>query len=111
MNATLNTRQLVLVAAVVLVVAVGGFLVVSKHKTATQPSTAHSTTPVSTPAQTTPAPSKAHTHAVTPARFNTHGLPVPVALALRKNAVVVVSLSSPHSSAVSTSSGTGRRLW
>jgi hypothetical protein len=98
MNATLSTRQLLLVALFVLVVAAGGFMVVSKHKTTTQPSTAHSTTPVSTPAQTTPTPTKTHAHAVTPAKFNTHGLPVPVALALRKNAVVVVSLSSPHSS-------------
>jgi hypothetical protein len=98
MNATLSTRQFRLVILLVLVVvAAGGFMVVSKHKAATQPSTA--TTPVSTPAQTTPAPSKAPTHAVTPApaKLNTHGLPVKVALALRKHPVVVVSLSSPHS--------------
>jgi len=100
MNATLSTRQLRLVILVVLVVvAAAGFMVVSKHKTATQPSTAQSTTPVSTPAQTTPAPSKAPTHAASPApaKLNTHGLPVKVALALRKNPVVVVSLYSPHS--------------
>ena len=41
MNATLSTRQLRLVILLVLVVvAAAGFMVVSKHKTATQPSTA-----------------------------------------------------------------------
>jgi hypothetical protein len=95
MNSTLSTTQLRLVVLLVLVVvAGGGFLVVSKHKATTQPS-APSTTPVSTPAQTTPAPSKTHTHAVTPAKFDTHGLPVKVALALRKHSVVVVSLVQP----------------
>jgi hypothetical protein len=99
MNATLSTRQLRLVILlVIVVVAAAGYMVVAKHKTATQPSTAHSTAPVSTPAQTNPAPTKAHAHAVTPAaKFNTHGLPVKVALALRKHSVVVVSLSSPQS--------------
>jgi hypothetical protein len=56
------------------------------------------TTPAKrTPAQTTPAPSKAHSQTSTPAKLNTHGLPVAVARALRKHAVVVVSLFSPHS--------------
>jgi hypothetical protein len=96
MNATLSTRQLRLVGLlVVVVVAAGGYMVVSKHKSTTKPSTAHSTTPVSTPARTTPTPSKAHKHAVTPVKLNTHGLPVKVALALRKNSVVVVSLVQP----------------
>ena len=96
MNSTLSTRQLRLVVLLVLVVvAAGGFLVVSKHKATTQPSTAQSTTPVSTPTQTTPTPTKAHKHAVTPAKFDTHGLPVKVALALRQHSVVVVSLVQP----------------
>jgi hypothetical protein len=100
MNATLSTRQLRLVAILaVVVIAAAGYMVVAPHKTATQPNTAHSTTPVSTPTQTAPAPSKAHAHAVpsAPAKLNTHGLPVKVALALQKHSIVVVSLSSPHS--------------
>jgi hypothetical protein len=96
MNATLSTRQLRLVALLVVVVVAGaGYLVVGKHKSTTQPSTAHSTPAVTTPAQTTPAPSKAHSHPATPVKLNTHGLPVKVALALRKHSVVVVSLSQP----------------
>jgi hypothetical protein len=97
MNATLSTHQLRLVGLLVLVVvAAAGYMVVAKHKSTTQPSTAHSTTPVSTPAQTTPAPSKPHKHSVTPVKLNnTHGLPVRVARALRKHAVVVVSLVQP----------------
>jgi hypothetical protein len=96
MNATLSTRQLRLVGLLVMVVvAAAGYLVVGKHKASTQPSTAHSTTPVSTPARTTPAPSKAHKHAVTPVKLNTHGLPVHIALALRKHSVVVVTLTQP----------------
>jgi hypothetical protein len=96
MNATLTTRQLRLVALLVLVVvAAGGYMVVSKNKTTTNTQTTASSTPaVTTPAQTTPAPSKAHAHAVTPVKLNTHGLPVAVARALRKHSVVVVSLSS-----------------
>jgi len=44
MNATLSTRQLRLAALLVMgVVAVGGYLVVAKHKSTTQPSTASST--------------------------------------------------------------------
>lgn len=96
MNATLSTRQLRLAALLVMgVVAVGGYLVVAKHKSTTQPSTASSTPAVTTPAQTTPAPSKAHAHAVRPVKLNTHGLPVAVARALRKHSVVVASLSQP----------------
>lgn len=96
MNATLSTRQLRLVALLVLVVvAAGGYLVVTKDKSTTQPSTAKTTPAVTTPAQTTPAPSKAHSHTATGAKLNTHGLPVAVARALRKHSVVVVSLSSP----------------
>jgi hypothetical protein len=96
MNATLTTRQLRLVALLALVVvAAGGYMVVSKNKTTTNTQTTASSTPaVTTPAQTTPAPSKAHAHAVTPVKLNTHGLPVAVARALRKHSVVVVSLSS-----------------
>ena len=95
MNATLSTRQLRLVVLLVLfVVLAGGYLAVT-HKSTTQTSTAHTTPAVTTPAHTTPAPSKAHAQPATPAKFATHGLPVQVALALRKHSVVVVSLSSP----------------
>jgi hypothetical protein len=79
-----------------LVVVVGaGYLVVSKHKSTTSPSTASSTPVVTTPTRTTPAPSKAHTHATTPVKLVTHGLPVKIALALRKHPVAVVSLAQP----------------
>jgi hypothetical protein len=96
MNATLNTRQLRLVALLGLVVVVAvGYMVVARHKSTT-PSTSSSTPAVSTPARTTPTPSKTHTHSATPVKLNTHGLPVKVALALKKHAVVVVSLSQPN---------------
>jgi hypothetical protein len=95
----LSTRQVQAVALLVgVVVLAGGFLVVSRHKS-NSPSTA-SSTPVttlpaaSTPTQTTPAPNKAHTLPATP--VDTHGLPVPVALALRKHSIVIVSLSTPR---------------
>lgn len=93
MNATLSTRQLRLVVlAVVGVVAVGGFLVVSKHKSTS--TTASSTPSLTTPAQTThavttPAPSTTH-------KLNTHGLPPQVARALQKHSVVVVTLTTPR---------------
>jgi hypothetical protein len=94
MNATLSTRQLRLVVlAVVGVVAVGGFLVVSKHKSTstTASSTPSLTTPASTThAVTTPTPSKTHTG------LNTHGLPPAVARALHKHSVVVVTLTTPR---------------
>ena len=95
MNATLSTRQLRLVVLVVLVVvAVGGFLVVTHKSTTRRPA---STTPaVTTPARTTPAPSKAHSHPATPAKLKTHGLPVPVAHALQKHSVVVVAMYRPR---------------
>jgi hypothetical protein len=97
MNSTLSTQQLRLVALLVLVVVLGGgYLVVSKHKSTTSPSTASSTPAVTTPTHTTPALSKAHTqHATAPVKLNTHGLPVKIALALRKHPVVVVSLAQP----------------
>jgi hypothetical protein len=95
MNATLSTRQLRLVALLVgVVVAAGGYLVVSRHKST--PSATSSTPAATTPTQTTPAPSTAHTTPVAPVKIVTHGLPVPVALALRKHSVVVVSLSTPR---------------
>lgn len=95
MNATLSTRQLRLVAVVgLVVVAAAAYLVVARHKSST-PSTANSTSAVTTPAQTTPTSSKTHTHTVTPVKLDTHGLPLAVAKALRKHAVVVVSLYSP----------------
>jgi len=94
MNATLGTRQIQLVGLLVLVVVVaGGYLVVHKNKSTT-PTTASSTPAVTTPAQTTPAPSKTHT--VTPVKLDTHGLPVPVALALLKHSLVVVSFVTPR---------------
>ena len=99
MNATLSTRQLRVVGLFVLFVFLaGGYLVVSKHKSTTSnpPTTASSTPVVTTPAQTTPSPSKAHSHTVTPVKLATHGLPVPVVLALRKHSIVVVSLATPR---------------
>jgi len=99
MNATLSTRQLRLVGLVLLVVVLGGgYLVVTRHKSTT-PSTKSR---VTTPATTTPAPSKAHSHTVTPAKLQTHGLPVPVARALRKHSVVVVALYMPGASVDAT---------
>ena len=96
MNATLSTRQLRLVVLLVLVVVVAaGYMVVMRDKSTT-PTTSSSTPAVTTPAKTTPTPSKTHTHAVTPVKLNTHGLPVKVALALKKHSVVVVSLSQPN---------------
>lgn len=101
MNATLSTRQLRLVVLLGLVVVLaGGYLAVT-HKsstTNTTSSTPAATTPaVSTPATTTPAPSKAHPQTATPAKLQTHGLPVPVARALHKHSVVVVALYLPSS--------------
>jgi hypothetical protein len=96
MNQTLSTRQLRLVVILgVIVLCVGGFLVVTRHKT-TSPSTSTAPTKpaTSTPAVTTPAPTKPHAHTVAP--LDTHGLPVPIALALRKNPVVVVSVVPPR---------------
>jgi thiol:disulfide interchange protein len=95
MNATLSTRQIRLVAMLVLVVvAVGGYLVVTQNKST---STTAPTTPArTTHATTTPTPSKTHAHTATPAKLNTHGLPVPVARALQKHSVVVVSLTAPR---------------
>jgi hypothetical protein len=94
MNATLSTRQLRLVILGVLVVVVaGGYLAVTRHKTSAPHAT--SSTPVSTPTKTTPAPSKAHTRTATPVKLDTHGLPLAVAQSLRKHRIVVVSLYSP----------------
>ena len=95
MNATLTTRQLRLVVLLVMIVVLaGGYLAVT-HKSTTQTSTAHTTPAVTAPAHTTPAPTKVHAQPATPAMLHTHGLPVQIALALRKHSVVVVSLSSP----------------
>ena len=95
MNSTLSTRQVRLVGLLVgVVVLAAGYLVVTKHKTNT-PTTASSTPAVTTPAHTTPTPSKTHTHTATPVKLNTQGLPVKIALALRKHPVVVVSLAQP----------------
>ena len=95
MNATLSTRQIRLVAMLVLVVvAVGGYLVVTQHKATT--TTAPSKPARTTQATTTPTPSKPHTHTVAPAKLATHGLPVPVARALQTHSVVVVALTTPR---------------
>lgn len=95
MNATLSTRQIQVVALLVLVVVgVGGFLAVTHKSTTTN--TAPSKPAHTTQATTTPVPTKSHTHAVTPAKLNTHGLPVPVARALQKHSVVVVALLAPR---------------
>jgi hypothetical protein len=102
MNSTLSTRQTRLVAILaVVVVAAGGFMVVTHHKS--QPSTASTTPSVTTPThtKTTPsAPTKAHSRAATASVTSVaiqHGMPIPVARALAKNRVVVVSLFAPHS--------------
>jgi cytoskeletal protein RodZ len=105
MNATLSTRQLRLVALLVgIVILAAGYLVVMRH-TSTSPSAASSTPASTTPAATTPTnttptqttpTSKTHTRAVTPVKLQTHGLPVPVARALQKHAIVVVSLATPQ---------------
>jgi len=98
MNATLTTRQLRLVLLVVLgVVVVGGYMVVSKHKSTT--STASSTPSLTTPAQTTHAvttPTPSTSHNGTGSKLHTHGLPPQVARALQKHSVVVVSLTTPR---------------
>jgi hypothetical protein len=97
MNSTLSTLQLRLVAVLgVTILCVGGFLVVTRHKSSA-PSTASSTPAATTPATTTPSPSTGHQHSAAPPKLATHGLPVHVALALQKHSVVVVSLFSPHS--------------
>ena len=101
MNSTLSTRQLRLVVLLVfVVVAAGGFMVVTRHKSTT--TTQATSTPVTTPASTTPAPSKTHTPTVTPSKLNTHGLPVPVARALHKHSVVVVAMYLPSAQVDST---------
>ncbi|HEX4324149.1 MAG TPA: hypothetical protein VHZ77_05890 [Gaiellaceae bacterium] len=97
MNTTLSTRQIRLVALLVLVVVAAGGYVVTRHKSNTPTTTPAVTAPAqSTPAQTTPTPSKAHSHAVTPTTLHTHGLPVAVARALQKHAVVVVAVTTPR---------------
>jgi hypothetical protein len=103
MNATLSTRQLRLVVLLGLVVLCAGAFMVLTHKSTT-PSTSSSTPSVTTPAHTktspAPSPSKAHTRAATPSVTRVaiqHGMPIPVARALAKNRVVVVSLFAPHS--------------
>jgi hypothetical protein len=97
MNKTLSTQQLRLVGLLVLVVVLGGGYMVVSHRSTTQNNT--QTTASSTPASTTPAPVKGHSHPVTPAphKLATHGLPVPVARALQKHSVVVVALGMPSS--------------
>jgi hypothetical protein len=99
MTASLSTRQIRLVALLVMIVVfAGGYMVVTQHKssTTTTRTTASSTPAVTTPARTTPAPSKAHTHPATPVALRTHGLPVTVARALKTHSVVVVSLTAPR---------------
>jgi hypothetical protein len=93
MNATLSTRQLRLVGLLLLVVVLGGgYMVVTHHSTTQNTQTTAKTTPaVTTPAQTTPVQPTTH------AKLQTHGLPVPVARALQKHSVVVVSLYLPSS--------------
>jgi len=98
MNATLSTRQIRLVALLVLVVvAGGGYVVMTKHKSTTPTQTTASSTPTrTTHATTTPTPSKAHTHPATAAKLHTHGLPVQIARALQKHSVVVVAVTTPQ---------------
>jgi len=100
MNETLTTRQLRLFALLLgVVVIAGGYWVVTKqHKSST--SSVRSTPVATTPTSTTPSktPGKTHTHTATPParKLATHGMPVAVARALQKHAVVVVSLYSPQ---------------
>ncbi len=98
MNATLSTRQIRLVALLVLVVvAGGGYVVMTKNKSTTPTQTTASSTPArTTHATTTPTPSKTHTHPATAAKLHTHGLPVPIARALQKHSVVVVAVTTPQ---------------
>ena len=98
MNTQLTSRQTwIFGLAAVLLVAIGGYVVMSHHKSSTSTTPPAVTTPAkSTPAQTTATPSTPHTHTATPATLNTHGLPVPVARALQKHAVVVVSVTDPR---------------
>jgi hypothetical protein len=95
MNATLTTRQIRLVAILVLVVVVvGGYLVVSKGKSNTDAAT--STPALTTHATTTPTPTKAHAQNAAVAAATAHGLPRSVAHALQMHSVVVVSLTAPR---------------
>jgi hypothetical protein len=98
MNTTLSTRQIQLFGLLaVIIVAIGGYVVMT-HKSSTSTTTPAVTTPAtSTPAQTTATPGTSHAHTATPpAKLDTHGLPVPVARALQKHAVVVVSVTDPR---------------
>jgi hypothetical protein len=98
MNAQLTSRQTwIFGLAAVLLVAIGGYVVMT-HKSSTSTTKPAVTTPAkSTPAQTTATPGTAHSHTATPpARLDTHGLPVTVARALQKHAVVVVSVTDPR---------------
>jgi hypothetical protein len=92
MNATLSTRQLRLVALLGLVVVAGAGWFVLRNSSST-PSTAQSTPTVTTPARTTTTPTPTKPHST---RIAAGGLPVVVARALHKHAVVVVSLYSPQ---------------
>jgi hypothetical protein len=98
MNTTLSTRQTQLFGLLaVIIVAIGGYVVLM-HKSSTSTTPPVVTTPAkSSPAQTTATPSTAHSQTATPAaRLDTHGLPIPVAQALQKHAVVVVSVTDPR---------------
>jgi hypothetical protein len=97
MNTTLSTQQLRLIGLLVLILVLGGGYMVVSHKSTTQNT---QTTASSTPAATTPAPSKGHSSPSTPghSKLVTHGLPVPVARALQKHSITVVALGMPSSS-------------
>lgn len=97
MNATLTTRQLRLVVVLGLVLLCAGAWFALRQSSGTPTTSARSTPSATTATTTTPAPGKSHSHPSTPALV-TGGLPVVVAQALRKHAVVVVSLSSPQGS-------------
>lgn len=97
MNAQLTTRQMLIFGlAAVLLVAIGGYVVLG-HKSKTSTTTPATSTPAtSTPAQTTATPSTSHKATPAPATLDTHGLPVTVARALQKHAVVVVAVTDPR---------------
>jgi hypothetical protein len=101
MNTTLSTQQARLLALVALLAACGlaYWLVVPRTTPTTTPprvttTASTATSPVVTPARPATRPATPTTR---PAKLATHGLPLPVAKALRKHRVVVVALYAPGS--------------
>jgi hypothetical protein len=104
MNTTLSSQHARLLALLGLlaVCGLGYWLFVPHTSTTTAPprvtTTSRTTTPVVTPARPATRPTTHPAKPTTqPAKLVTHGLPVPVARALRKHRVVVVALYAPGS--------------